>query len=118
MCVCATYIHLHLQRLKHNKLQPVYTRAMSGPRLDVLKVFLGNLKRTVIKPEVCDMLEQNGLTPVDVIVPQGKGIAFAVFPDPEQTTRAVEIMHGVRHSCATAAVSAHRGANMGVFSNC
>jgi RNA recognition motif-containing protein len=91
---------------------------MSGPRLDVLKVFLGNLKRTVIKPEVCDMLEQNGLTPVDVIVPQGKGIAFAVFPDPEQTTRAVEIMHGVRHSCATAAVSAHRGANMGVFSNC
>jgi RNA recognition motif-containing protein len=89
---------------------------MSGNRPDVLKVFLGNLKRNVIKPEVQELLHSCNLTPLDVLVPQGKGIAFATFPTPEEAAFAVQALSmGVQHSCCIGPLTAHRGANMGVF---
>ena len=88
---------------------------MAVQRPDVLKVFLGNLKRDVIKPQIFDMLEQctgGSVAPVDVIVPTGRGIAFAIFADPQQAAACVEKLRGVQHSCCLGPVEAHRGANM------
>ena len=91
-------------------------------RSDELKVFLGNLRPDVIKPEVVHFVSRRfPLDPVDVIAPPNGGpaaIAFAIFDSPEEARNCILLCNGKTDDISIGKIHAHRGANMGVFSNC
>ena len=96
---------------------------MPGCRPDVLKVFLGNLRPDVIKPDILGFMQRRGLDVVDVIVPSRKsdgqaGIAFAVFNSADAAADCINDCHGIEDQVGIGPIQAHRGANMGVFSSC
>ena len=87
-------------------------------RSDELKVFLGNLRPNVIKPEVMNFLTRFPLSPVEVIVPGNSGptaIAFAIFDSPEEASDCIALCNGKSDDISIGKVQAHRGANMRVF---
>ena len=92
-------------------------------RPDPLKVFLGNLRPNVIKPEVMGFLTRQlsgdgFLNPVDVIVPPNHGpvaIAFAIFDSPAEADDCIALCNGAADDISIDYVLAHRGANMRVF---
>ena len=99
---------------------------MENPRSrpDPLKVFLGNLRPDVIKPEVMGFLTRQlsgdgFLNPVDVIVPPSKNcpaaIAFAIFDSPEEAADCIALCNGATDDISIGYILAHRGANMRVF---
>ena len=101
---------------------------MEHPRCrpDVMKVFLGNLRPDVIKPEVVGFLTQRfHLNPVDVIVPPNGGsrifdintvaIAFAIFDSPEEAADCILLCNGKTDDISIGKIQAHRGVNMRVF---
>ena len=94
---------------------------MEHPRCrpDVMKVFLGNLRPDVIKPEVVGFLTQRfHLNPVDVIVPPNGGtaaIAFAIFDSPEEASDCILLCNGKTDDISIGKIHAHRGVNMRVF---
>ena len=123
VCVCHTHTFASLGSSNIGLFCEAYIEPMSsGCRSDVLKVFLGSLHPTVIKPHIVSFLSDWGLTPCDVIVPACRApaaIAFAVFENAEQAAAAVEACHGlVDEAVSPGAIQAHTGANMGVFSSC
>ena len=124
MCVrvCVPHTYICISRLKQ---QASFVRLILEPmakcRPDVLKVYIGNLRPDVIKPDVLGLMSRRGLNPVDVIVPVCKGpaaIAFAVFDSPEDASECVDECDGLEDHVGLGAIQAHRGANMGVFSSC
>ena len=98
---------------------------MEHPRCrpDPLKVFLGNLRPNVIKPEVMGFLTRQlsgdgFLNPVDVIVPPNHGpvaIAFAIFDSPEEADDCIALCNGATDDISIDYILARRGANMRVF---
>ena len=88
-------------------------------RSDGLKVFLGNLRPNVIKPEVMAFLTRRfPLKPVEVIVPVNSGpaaIAFAIFDSPEEAKDCIALCGGKADDISIGKIQAHRGANMRVF---
>ena len=92
---------------------------MEHPRSDELKVFLGNLRPNVIKPEVMNFLTGRfPLRPVEVIVPGNSGptaIAFAIFDSPEEASDCIALCDGKTDDISIGKIQAHMGVNMRVF---
>ena len=92
---------------------------MANSRQDVLKVFLGNLRPDVIKPEIQAFLFGRGLDVVDVIVPPASngraGVAFATFRCADEAAECMDDCDGIEDSISIGPIQAHRGANMRVF---
>ena len=89
-------------------------------RQDVLKVFLGNLHRGIIKPTLQKLCSFHDLEPVQIDVPTPKAnqaaIAFLVFSSPDQAAGAVVCLDGLFDGpCSPGAIQAFRVANMGAF---
>jgi hypothetical protein len=94
---------------------PLPSPAMAGAlREDELKIFVGSLVAEVNKPMLVGLLEQLGLQPVDIHVPEVKpgklAIAFVSFRSTEQAHAAVDMLHGlIAPAFSPGAIKAHRG---------
>lgn len=117
--VCVPHTYICISRLNQEACWGLLLEPMEHPRSDELKVFLGNLRPNVIKPEVMNFLSRRfPLRPVEVIVPGNSGptaIAFAIFGSPEEAADCIAICNGKSDDISPGKVHAHRGANMWVF---
>ena len=89
-------------------------------RQDPLKVFLGNLHRDIIKPQLQKLCSFHELEPVEITVPAPKAnsaaIAFLVFDCPIKAAGAVKHLHGLEDGpTSPGAIQAFTVANMGAF---
>ena len=79
----------------------------------MLKVFLGNLHRDIIKPQLQGLCRFHDLYPVQIDVPQLKhgknSVAFLTFNSPEEAAGAITVLNGFGE------IQALRVANMGAF---
>ena len=119
--VCVPHTYICISRLNQEACWGLLLEPMEHPRCrsDELKVFLGNLRPNVIKPEVMNFLTGRfPLSPVEVIVPGNSGptaIAFAIFDSPEEASDCIALCNGKSDDISIGKVHAHRGANMWVF---
>jgi hypothetical protein len=87
---------------------------MEAWREDPNKVFIGSLHPQINKPQVMALLSEVGMTPFDVIVPQGHAgklaVAFIIFEDPSECAVCIGKLQGlVFCNYAPGTIKAHRG---------
>ena len=83
-------------------------------REDELKIFIGSLNPDINKPKLLTLFAENGLKPVDVIVPQARpgklAVAFAIFNSTLECHQAIQMIQGAMlPAYAPGAMKAHRG---------
>jgi len=120
VCVCHTHTFASLGSSNIGLFCEAYIRAMANNRPDVLKVFLGNLRPDVIKPDVLAFIrERMCLDVVDIFMPSARNgqtaIAFAIFKDENEAAECQADCDGIEDSISIGPIRAHRDANMRVF---